>query len=762
MDRWQTLRRNPVAWIAVAAFGVVLFPYFVPILSPTAMENFGDLYGDFPLLLATIAALQYRRSEISQGTERRFWDLWTLAFVCWLIVRLLYATVPLEYLEWWFELVVDAMYMLFYLCIVLALEFRPDRPVPASLGTLRRRFEALGAGVFLFALLFYFAVIPNVLSPDEYWTWIPSMLLYVTLDAIVLARLLHVRYDCRSTRWRTLYGLLALTAAMWLASDALEMLVYADVTAWMDSPGRLWDLIWYVPFIPVIVAGLLRLYPFPNEDPDEDAYEGGPEPHRGRGTMLLIYTALLPVIHFALYGLGVADSESRAPREVLAFVSVFVLAGIALGWQQLLQWENRRLEAERRLNEERRLETVRRLERERAEKELLSEQRTLEAQLQQAQKMEAVGQLSGGMAHDFNNILTVIMANADLVDAALPTECHGQRSDLQELREAARRGSAMVKRLLGFSRQALLSPRPVNLSELVDELLVTLRRLIPETITIEFSAEQLTQAVVADPGAVEQILINLATNARDAMPEGGTLTVDVRSAHLDEQHRSIHGWGETGDYLCLSVRDVGAGMNDETKERLFEPFFTTKQPGEGTGLGMAMIYGLVKQHRGFVGVESAPGEGTTVRVYFPVAGELGKEVVLDGTEGTLPRGTETILLVEDEAGIRRSAERALALFGYNVIVACDGDEGLRLFDEAEGEIDLVISDVVMPNMNGHDLYKAIRQRGPDTAFILTSGYADRGRLQAGEIGAAIPLISKPWALSELLQRVRGALDEGGN
>ena len=760
LDRWQTLRRNPVTWIAAAAFTVTLFPYVFPVLSPGALEYFADWYADFPLILTAIVAFQYRRSRMARLTERRFWDLWTAAFVCWLIVRVFYAATPFEYILWWFDLVVDSLYLLFYLCIVLALELRPDRPARTSLSTMRRWIEAAGAAVFLCALLVYYAIIPGMLSPDAYWTWVPSLALYVTLDAVVLLTLLFVRHDCGSPTWRSIYGWLAVAAALWLVADGLEVLTYAEIVPLYRSGVR-WDLIWYAPFVPVILAALLREHPFEAE-PGVDTFVEGPEPRRGRGSVLVLYAVLLPTLHFTYYGIGLGDPESHGAREILLLVAAVILGGLVLSWQRLLQWENRRLEAERRLNEERRLETVRRLERERAEKELLSEQRTLEAQLQQAQKMEAVGQLSGGMAHDFNNILTVIMANADLVDAALPTECHGQRSDLQELREAARRGSAMVKRLLGFSRQALLSPRPVNLSELVDELLVTLRRLIPETITIEFTAEPLTQAVVADPGAVEQILINLATNARDAMPEGGTLTVGVRPAHLDERHRVIHGWGEPGDYLCLSVRDVGTGMSDETRGRVFEPFFTTKQPGEGTGLGMAMIYGLIKQHRGFVGVESAPGEGTTVRIYFPVAGELGTEVALDGTEGTLPRGTETILLVEDEAGIRRSAERALALFGYEVIVACDGDEGLQLFEEAEDEIGLVISDVVMPRMNGHELYEAVRQRSPATAFILISGYADRGRLQAGEIGAAIPLIAKPWALHELLQRVREALDGGGS
>jgi len=760
-DRWQTLRRNPVTWIAAGAFMVTLFPYVFPVLSPGALEYFADWYADFPLMLTAIVAFQYRRSRMARPTERRFWDLWTAAFVCWLIVRVFYAVTPMEYIQWWFDLVVDSLYLLFYLCIVLALELRPDRPVQRSLSTMRRWIEAAGAAAFLLALLLYYAIIPGILSPDAYWTWVPSLALYVTLDAVILLRLLYVRHDCGSPLWRSIYGWLAAATALWLVADLLEVLTYAEFVP-LSASGTRWDLIWYAPFVPVILAALLPEQPFEAEPSGDDTFIEGPEPRRGRGSMLVLYAVLLPTLHFTFYGIGLGDPESHGPREILLLLAAVILGGLVLSWQRLLQWENRRLDAERKLNEERRLETVRRLERERAEKELVSEQRALEAQLQQAQKMEAVGQLSGGMAHDFNNVLTVIMANADLVDAALPGECRRQRSDLHELREAARRGAAMVKRLLGFSRRAMLAPRPVNLPGLVDEILVALRHLIPETIIIEFSAEQHAQSVLADPGAVEQILINLATNARDAMPEGGTLTVDVSPARLDERHRAIHGWGDPGDYVCLSVRDRGCGMNEETRARVFEPFFTTKQPGEGTGLGMAMVYGLVKQHRGFADVESTPGQGTTVRIYFPAGGEFAMEVGLDGLEGALPRGTETILLVEDEVGIRRAAERALDLYGYKVIVAGDGVEGLRLFEESAGEIALVISDVVMPKMNGHDLYKAIRERSPATKCILMSGYADRGRLQAGEIGAAIPMIAKPWALGELLRQVRGALDGGGS
>ena len=238
-DRWQTVRRNPVTWFAGAAAAVVLVPYLVPLLPQSSLEYFATWYADFPLILAAMAAFQYQRGAIALRVERRYWDLWTAAFGCWLLVRMLYAFVPVAWLTWWLDLVVDALYLMFYLCIILALELRPDRPAPPSLSTFRRRLETAGATVFLFGLLLYFAIIPGMLSYERYWTWVPSMLLYVTLDVLVVARLLHLRHDARSERWRAIYGLTALTALLWIVTDGLEALQYAAVISWLEPAGRL-------------------------------------------------------------------------------------------------------------------------------------------------------------------------------------------------------------------------------------------------------------------------------------------------------------------------------------------------------------------------------------------------------------------------------------------------------------------------------------------------------------------------------------------
>lgn len=385
-------------------------------------------------------------------------------------------------------------------------------------------------------------------------------------------------------------------------------------------------------------------------------------------------------------------------------------------------------------------------------------QRTLEAQLRQAQKMEAVGQLTGGIAHDFNNILTVILSNADLIASALPPDQTDLGADLKELHAAAHRGATLVRKLLGFSRRERLEFRPVDLSKLVTDMSRMLRRVVPESIEIQLRATGALGTVQADPGAVEQILLNLATNARDAMPEGGILRIETEQTWLDQAYHATHPWCEPGEYTCIIVSDTGVGMDRETRERIFEPFYTTKPHGEGTGLGMAMIYGLVKQHAGYVNVYSERGQGTTVRVYLPVVGDDALSVAAGPMTEKMPRGTETILLAEDERAIRRATKRALEAHGYNVLLAEDGEEAIEVFQAHESEIDLVISDLVMPKLGGRQLYDALRQEGTTVPVIFASGYSAREVEESATLKPNVPFLHKPWTLTDLLVRIREVLD----
>jgi two-component system, cell cycle sensor histidine kinase and response regulator CckA len=386
----------------------------------------------------------------------------------------------------------------------------------------------------------------------------------------------------------------------------------------------------------------------------------------------------------------------------------------------------------------------------------VTESQQMEAQLRQAQKMEAIGLLTGGMAHDFNNLLTVVLANADLVLESLPLEMDELRDEVSQMAQAALRGTEMVKKLLAFSRRDTLERRPVSLEVVLAETRALLARLLPSTITVNVEAATDLPGINADPGAIQHMLLNLATNARDAMPSGGTLTLRGEYAPAVELVD-----GSVTPMVTLTVEDTGRGMDDDVLAHLFEPFFTTKAPGEGTGLGMAMIYGLVQQHAGTIDVRSAVGTGTTVTIGFPLAEPsvsalTPRSLPLVRTDGF----AELILLVEDEEMVRRAGRRILEKHGYRVLQASDGAEALALLRSHGHEIALVVSDVVMPRMGGRELYASLRAEGFVMPFLFTSGYTDRMSSDSVPLDPNVPVLPKPWTWSELTASVRSALDEG--
>ena len=383
----------------------------------------------------------------------------------------------------------------------------------------------------------------------------------------------------------------------------------------------------------------------------------------------------------------------------------------------------------------------------------VSERRGLEEQLRQAQKMEAIGQLTGGIAHDFNNLLTIILANAELLGKG------PDPASLRDIVSAAVSGRVMVNQLLGFARRSTLTLEPLHLGQLVSDLAAVLRRVLPADIELLVFADEDLPEVSADGQAVEQIVLNLVNNARDAMQAGGTLRLETSCSWISDAQRQVLGPGAATEYVCLAVDDTGEGMDEETRQRAFEPFFTTKAVGKGTGLGLATVYGLVKQHGGFVQVDSAPGAGTRMRVYFPVVEEMARRRQ-SGAHGALPIPSgagETILVVEDQAQLRRATVHTLEREGYRVLSAPDGIEALHLLRTHSEPIDLVFTDLVMARLGGRGLYQIVRREGRMTPFIFTSGYSGSGR---GEdpLDPALPFIPKPWTTADMLARVREVLD----
>jgi PAS domain S-box-containing protein len=384
-------------------------------------------------------------------------------------------------------------------------------------------------------------------------------------------------------------------------------------------------------------------------------------------------------------------------------------------------------------------------------------QRAVEAQLRQAQKMEAVGRLSGGIAHDFNNLLSVIITYAQFAMDQLP-EPDPLRDDIKEIHDAGRRAADLTRQLLAFSRQQILEPQVVSLNDVLDGVEKMLRRLLGEHIAIDVRRAPALGSVLADPGQMEQVIVNLAVNARDAMPDGGKLTMETGNVAVDEEYAERHLSVTPGRYVLLSITDTGSGMSAETRDRIFEPFFTTKEKGKGTGLGLATAYGIVKQSGGNIWVYSEPGAGTTFKIYLPRVDAAAAEIRGMHAEAGAT-GNETVLIAEDEDGVRRAAERILERAGYRVLSAADGDAAVRLCEQHQDEIHLLITDVVMPRMSGRDLELRVRALNPRVKVLFMSGYADNAIVHHGVLDPGTRFIGKPFSVAEMRRKVREVLDE---
>ena len=385
-----------------------------------------------------------------------------------------------------------------------------------------------------------------------------------------------------------------------------------------------------------------------------------------------------------------------------------------------------------------------------------TDSRKLDAQYQQSQKMEAVGLLASGVAHDFNNLLSVILGCAEMVrtDAAI-----GERheEDLAEIIQAARRAAGLTKQLLAFGRQQVMHTVALDLNGLIQDMTGMLDRLLGDNVEVALDLAPNLAAAVADRGQLEQVVMNLVVNARDAMPAGGRVTIQTADVELETS--MFHDEATVpGDYVMIAVTDTGSGMTKETQRRLFEPFFTTKEPGQGTGLGLATTYGIVKQSKGYIWVYSEPGQGTTFKVYLPRAAvAIPAQAVRAETGGPVPRASETVLLVEDEAGVRRVSKRILDKAGYRVFEATNSEEAERLYTLHGSVIDLLVTDVSMPGCGGPELVSRLKSRAPALRVLYMSGNAEHGRAHSARIDRDLPFVQKPFTGAELVRRVREVL-----
>ena len=380
-----------------------------------------------------------------------------------------------------------------------------------------------------------------------------------------------------------------------------------------------------------------------------------------------------------------------------------------------------------------------------------------EEQLRQAQKMEAIGRLAGGVAHDFNNMLTAILGYSDLVSMQLP-EYDKRRESIDQIKKAADRAASLTRQLLAFSRKQVLRPRVINLGELVSDTEKMLRRLIGEDVNLVVSSQSDLGQVKADPGQIEQVVMNLAINARDARPGGGDLGIQTSNIEVDRFYVDQHVDIKEGAYVLLVVSDNGIGMNEATRSQIFEPFFTTKELGKGTGLGLSTVYGIVKQSGGYLTVQSQPGKGTSFRIYLPkVAAESAQAPVRPHSRQNV-LGSETILLVEDEETVRRLTRQVLENCGYSVLEASHGKQALDICDRSEGTIHLMITDIVMPSMSGPELAQHVGVLRPDARILFTSGYAEGAVARPKMMVSADMFLAKPFTSDDLARKVREVLD----
>jgi signal transduction histidine kinase/ActR/RegA family two-component response regulator len=383
----------------------------------------------------------------------------------------------------------------------------------------------------------------------------------------------------------------------------------------------------------------------------------------------------------------------------------------------------------------------------------------LEEELRQAQKMEAVGRLAGGIAHDFNNLLSVIISYTTMLSADVePGSAIAQ--DLSEIKKAGERAADLTRQLLAFSRRQVLAPAVVDLNEIIARMDKLLRRVIGEDIELCTIPGLSLGKTKADPGQIEQVIMNLVVNARDAMPQGGKLIIQTANVDLDESYALRNPGVTPGPHVMLSVSDTGIGIDDATRARIFEPFFTTKELGKGTGLGLSTVFGIVKQSGGSISVESAPGEGTSFRIYFAGTTEAPTEMAPYSTASSY-RGSETIMLVEDEDQVRVLVQGILKRHGYRVIEARHPSEALLLSTQCEDTIDLLITDVVMPQMNGRKLADSLRSSRPEMEVLYVSGYTDNAIDPGGVLEPGIAFLQKPITPAALTRMVRQVLDARG-
>lgn len=597
------LLRDPIVIALLVVWALGALPYALP-LDQAWLAQYQALVLFPPLIAMAVIACVHGLKRLESWQERQFWTLVGAGFTAWLVSYLPYYFLPAGARGLRFELTGELLYLLFYICLLLALDVRPHLATSSRVGDVERWIKSLGAVLLTFAALVYFVLIPAAFNPSDYGTWVPSLSMYVALDVFVVIRVVALAAHASPGRWRLLYSALGLATTLMLVVDVFEYLGWAGALRVVD--GHPVDLFWTVPLVAYALAVRLRHHAgaAPAAVPFLEAFETSP---LRTGSFLLTCALSAPAIHLLLYLAGLLDPTTKTIREWVVLATLVVLGGLAAV-------------------------AYRSVERERVA--MRRRQQQLEAQLRQAERVQTLAKMAESLTHDFSNLLQVIGGRCEPLLAELPRESP-LREDIEAIRAAARRITALVVQLMELLRTEFDAPQVVRLSDIVRGAEHFIRRLASDQVRLETRVRAARDVVRVDPRQIERVLYSLAANAREAMPDGGTLVVETFDIDL-----SVRGGGELGlvpgPYAALSVVDSGSGMSEETLARAFQPFYTTRRGAERTGLGLTNAMLVVSHYGGTIRIDSQLGKGTTVAVYLPRAEAKVVDTAPAGSvEGTL-------------------------------------------------------------------------------------------------------------------------------
>ena len=708
---WSGLWSKPLGRVAVIVFVLLASTYLLQ-LGPEYLRGRLTAHLDRLVLPLLIAVFLVNTRHAVGLEERRFWRLLIASLVLWMCGTYLYLIQGLAGLPRWVDLAVDVCYILLYLLMFLASDQQPQLEDRWSRRDVLYPYSMISAVVFIAIMFGYFVVVPWATQPSENAQYFASFNLYVTLDSILTVRFALLYRASSSTRWRRCFALIALATATLAIGDLLEGLYFAGLlTAVIGDPI---DVVWlFPPFCLTAVAVTCT-----SSDEDEEGVD------RRVQSLLPFYAFVLPLVHLGLYLMGYLDAGARAPREAIVFFGLLAFVVISLAQQFSL---------------------------EKAVASLSSDLvvRALDDRLRQSQRMEAIGRLAGGIAHDFNNLLMVIKSYAELGRREATTTGSEVGERLAEIDRAADRASDLVRQLLAFGRRQVLNPEIVRVNQLVRGLEDMLARLLGDDVEIEVDLDPDAGLTRVDPALLEQVIVNLAVNARDAMPRGGRLQICTRAVPGDDT---------AAGQVELAVRDTGVGIDPAIRDRIFEPYFTTKEMDKGTGLGLATAYGIVEQSGGRIEVDSRPNRGTTFTVRLPQVDDRPSAPPGPVVRSDSQLAGRTVLVTEDEANIRAAIAEYLAALDVEILEASDGVDALEVAAAYPEPIDLLVTDLVMPRMSGPDLVEALTERRPNLKVVYVSGYTPEAMSAYGEPSGDAVFLQKPFMLSELADTIRKLLD----